>query len=89
VEVLVSNGVSIIRGSSSGTETARYFSDHPKLVVAIDNDHPASYAGTYNLKNSTLPSQLKQASWGHNDSIDSYMVYQTSGLTLFAVDLNS
>ncbi len=84
VEVLVTYGVGYIRGSFSGTERARYFSDHPKLVVAIDNDHPESYAGTYNQRNSTLPSELKQASW-----VDSYMVYQSSRLTLFAVDLNS
>jgi hypothetical protein len=74
-------------GSLGITQIREYFSTHPKLVVAVDNALPTEYAETYYRLNSTLQIQLENATWQSNPRVDSYMIYQSGRLTLYAVGL--
>jgi hypothetical protein len=74
-------------GSLSGTQTREYFSTHPKLVVAVDNTLSTQFAETYLRLDSRLQTQLKDATWQSNPDVDSYMIYQSGRLTLYAVGL--
>ena len=81
-------------GSLGFTQIREYFSTHPKLVVAVDNALPNEYAETYYRLNSTLQIQLENATWQSGASVDtnmpldSYMIYQSGRLTLYAVRLD-
>lgn len=83
VQQLVVNGFKALDESG----TSNYFSTHTKLIVAIDNNNPKRYAGTYNLQYAALPDQLKNASWELHE-IDSYMIYQSGSSTVYAVGLD-
>jgi len=76
-------------GSLGITQTREYFSTHPKLVVAVDNALPTEYAETYFLlKNTKLQLELKNATRQSPPApVDSYMIYQSGRLTLYAVGL--
>jgi hypothetical protein len=88
---------SFVRGYESLSSTSgigEHFSVHSKLVVAFDNTLANEYAETYVRLDSKLQSQLLNATSqsgtpaGDNISIDSYMIYQSERLTLYAVRLD-
>ncbi len=66
-----------------------HFSVHTKLVVAFDNAVIDEYAETYYLWDSNLQHQLRNATSQSNLPIDSYMIYQSGSLTLYAVGLDT
>jgi hypothetical protein len=70
------------------TNKEEYFSTHSKLVVAVDNALPMEYAGTYVRQDSKLQTELRYATWQPNTPGDSYMIYQSGTLTLYAVGLD-
>jgi hypothetical protein len=88
VQQLFVGGFGSLVSAGNVTTTGKYFSTHPKLVVAVDNALSTQYAGTYYRLNSSLQTQLKDATWQSNPPFDSYMIYQSGKLTLYAVGLD-
>jgi hypothetical protein len=94
VRRVINSGVSSVSNSTDYLVVRDYFSSHSRLLVAIDNNLPSEFAWVYGVDRSTLPSQLKQASWlsnqphpGDYSDLPSYIVYESGRITLYAVQL--
>jgi hypothetical protein len=88
VQQLFVYGYGQLGSAANPTTVGTYFSAHSKLVVAVDNTMPKEYAETYFRWPSSLQSQLRNATGQFNLPIDSYMIYQSERLTLYAVGLD-
>lgn len=90
VQYLMIYGVPHIQVTSTmgNLQVRDYFFSHSRLLVAIDNNIPEKFAGVYFVRDSNLPTELKQASWPmsnpHSD-LPSYIVYESGRITLYAV----
>jgi hypothetical protein len=94
VQILMVYGMSMVSGPSSVAVVKDYFSTHSKIIVAVDNNNPSSFAGVWSVEHCSLSSQLKSASWqsnptqtGGSQEMQSYVVYESQRIMLFAVQL--
>ena len=83
---LVVQGMSVISGSNRDSDGSRYFANHSKLLVAMDNTRPHQYVGVYDVRDSALSVQLADAAWG-GTKLPSYAIYQSGRVTVYAVQL--
>lgn len=69
---------------------AEYFStDHPKLVVVVDNLWPEQSVDTYSSQDSSLMVEVRKSTNAINGSeIPSYKMYQSGGVTLYMLQLH-
>jgi len=96
VDYYVQNLMVYGMGYVSGLGPESYFlSSHSNIIVAIDNEKPTQYVGTWTVQHSVFAAQLLASSWqsapsraGGQLSLQSYCTYQSGKITLYAVDLN-
>jgi hypothetical protein len=87
---LMTKGLDFAGPSYGDTGARSYFSSHSKLYVIIDHHWLNSYVTEYGTYGAILPSELKSATRNgetENAAIDSYNMYQSSRITLYALSL--
>lgn len=88
VQALMMQGISFIEGPSNYTLAVEYFSNHTKLLVAVDNFCPSRYVDSYINRPAKFLTEIQRpvSSLGGPEFL-SYKTYQTEGLTLYLVQL--
>lgn len=90
---LMTFGLRHISGSAASSQPAEYFSNHQKLIVVVDNKWPSNAVSSYSILQGLLMEQLRNAEWTLDPSsktsvpVESYCAYQSSGTTLYLVQL--
>lgn len=80
-------GVSFVDGSLNYSNGIEYFSNHSRVIVAVDNGWPSSYVGAYSIHNSVFVIEVQRALTMSNKDFSSYKEYQSEDLTLYIVQL--
>ncbi len=86
VNSLMASGASFAF-SPSGTD---YYNAHPKLIIIVDNDWPATLVTQYFNNPAPFLQQLENAYWTKPPAggpLDSYMVYQSDRVSEYYVSL--
>lgn len=88
------SGMSYISGGTSFKLAADYFEEHQRLLVIVDNKWPENSVSQYNVLPGTLMDQLDTAVWSHvpystapPTPLESYSIYSTEGITVYALQL--
>jgi hypothetical protein len=84
-----------IAGPHATTGPVNYFSNHQKVVIIVDNNWPSNSVSSYSVLPGPLMTQLRDAGWKLDASsptskfmpVESYCTYQSSGVTLYMVNL--
>lgn len=94
VQYLMIVGLAFITAQGPIQSHAReYFLGHQKLVVAMDNNHPAAYVSDYGIHGASFADQLESAKWlsnqptGSYSEFESYVLYKSGRSTFYLVNL--
>jgi hypothetical protein len=87
IMVLMINGVDYVISSQVNPQGHEYFSDHPKIVVAVDNLWPLHYVDPYSIRSSRFMLEIQHAETVGHLEFPSYKSYESEGLTLYIVQL--
>ena len=88
------SGMSYLSPGTSFKDAVDYFRAHSKLLVIVDNKWPESSVSQYSVLPGALPVQLEQAGWkqvpyssSQPTPIESYSIYSTEGITVYALQI--
>jgi MFS family permease len=85
---LMLRGVDFVSSPQVNPQGHEYFSDHPKIVVAVDNLWPLHYIDTYSIRYSTFMDEIQHSEAVGHQEFSSYKSYESEGVTLYIVYLS-
>jgi len=87
---LMSHGWIFLNGTGDlNTKANELFSSHPKVFIVVDNNFPTQYSSPFGIRNALFLTELRNAeiSDGGNESLPSYVVYQSERITTYALEM--
>ena len=83
-------GLEYVYGLGQPYEATEYLLSHDTLWIAIDNSQSTKYVDSYSVQDAKFITQLRSATWflegPDGDSVvslDSYLTYESEGISLF------
>ncbi|MCJ7463744.1 MAG: hypothetical protein MUO81_03285 [Thermoplasmata archaeon] len=87
---IMRHGWAFVNGSGATViKASEPFSSHPKMFIVVDNNFPTQYATSYSMSSAIFLTELRnaQSSDGKNESLPSYMVYQSERITTYVLEM--